>query len=402
MGILRLVLTSTVVLLWVVPGADETGLRGEESGAAPSDDDGPVWPFSEFFEGNAPKEVWPQMTVDHKQIDLDERSRLALLKALQDPNTKVIWLGPGLVPPDLTLATVSLRGDVYTLDVHLGAEGGLTIGTVYPRYRVFSPPLAEAMEHVLERNGLFKTYRGRCLQHWLRVEQGKPSEYPQPTPEEQVAMAREEKRRSFSYRMTPKEARMLKEVDAFLKGGGDVNARDEDGRTRLHQAAEEGYRFVVEHLLLRGAAPDARRKHGGTPLMEACMGGHRGCAAVLIIGGADVNATSASGATPLFWAARGTLSLELDPQRVELVEMLIQARANVNASTTAGDTPLHGAAGQGWREVVELLLAAGADPTAKNNQGQTALGVARSYRRKAVVALLESHDTKQKEAGGKP
>jgi hypothetical protein len=320
--------------------------------------------------------------------------------ALQDPKLRVMWLGNILIG-GVDAAEIVLPGDLYTLEICLDRGWGFVMG-VGRNYCVFSPLLAKAMERILKQNGLLKGYQGRCFRRWLGLDGAKPSEYPQPTSEEQVAMAREEKRRSFSCRMTPKEARMLEEVDAFLKGGGDVNARDEDGRTRLHQAAEEGHRFVVEHLLLRGAAPDARRKHGGTPLMDACMGGHRGCAAVLIIAGADVNATSASGATPLFWAAHGTLSLGLNPQRVALVEMLIREQANVNASTTDGDTPLHGAAHQGWREVAELLLTAGADPTAKNKRGQTALDVVPCYRRKAFVALFESHGAKQQEPPAEP
>ena len=46
-----------------------------------------------------------------------------------------------------------------------------------------------------------------------------------------------------------KENNLIREVRSFLKEGGNINAKDEDGQTYLHNAAENGQLRLLEFLL---------------------------------------------------------------------------------------------------------------------------------------------------------
>jgi len=48
----------------------------------------------------------------------------------------------------------------------------------------------------------------------------------------------------------------------LVEGGADVNARQRDGFTPLHEAAQNGDGELVEYLLARGADPAAKLDDG--------------------------------------------------------------------------------------------------------------------------------------------
>jgi hypothetical protein len=54
-------------------------------------------------------------------------------------------------------------------------------------------------------------------------------------------------------------------VKRHLDKGSDVNAKDEDGVTPLHYAAEGGYNEIVELLIDKGANVNAKDENGATP-----------------------------------------------------------------------------------------------------------------------------------------
>jgi len=91
----------------------------------------------------------------------------------------------------------------------------------------------------------------------------------------------------------------IEAVKQYLDAGTDVNAKEENGVTPLHQAAFYGQKEVVELLIAKGADVNAKEEEGWTPLHFAAEGGHKEVAELLIAAGADVNARDNGGETPL-------------------------------------------------------------------------------------------------------
>lgn len=72
------------------------------------------------------------------------------------------------------------------------------------------------------------------------------------------------------------------EFDEKVANSADVNAKDLNGRTALHEAAKAGTLAVVSYLLSRGAQIDAQDDHGTTPLAEALRFNHDDLARLLL------------------------------------------------------------------------------------------------------------------------
>lgn len=128
-------------------------------------------------------------------------------------------------------------------------------------------------------------------------------------------------------------------IDALIKSGADVNARDRFDNTVLMWAAAKNPNPEVIKMLI-----DA---------------------------GADVNAkvervyVSFTGYDALVFAVRHN--------NVDVIKTLIDAGADVNARLNFSDyTVLMSAVSVNNPEIIKLLLSVGADPNAKNNKGRTA------------------------------
>lgn len=93
-------------------------------------------------------------------------------------------------------------------------------------------------------------------------------------------------------------------VEKLLAHGADVKARDGDGDTALHGAAQTGNVDIVRMLLDKGADPNAKNQHGGTPLMWAAVFGHAEAAQLLLARGADASLKDSDGVTAAEWAVR--------------------------------------------------------------------------------------------------
>ena len=70
-----------------------------------------------------------------------------------------------------------------------------------------------------------------------------------------------------------------------------INAADEDGKTPLMYACENGHLEVVRAFIASGAVVHAADENYRTPLMYACANGHIEVAKTLIAAGANVNST---------------------------------------------------------------------------------------------------------------
>ncbi|KAL6697259.1 nacht and ankyrin domain-containing protein [Trichoderma pleuroticola] len=83
-----------------------------------------------------------------------------------------------------------------------------------------------------------------------------------------------------------------------------INAKYENGETRLLRAAKEGQETAVRLLLGAGAQVDLVDRDNLTPLSWAAGNGHEGVVRLLLAAGAQVDAKCAMGRTPLLYAAR--------------------------------------------------------------------------------------------------
>jgi ankyrin repeat protein len=157
-------------------------------------------------------------------------------------------------------------------------------------------------------------------------------------------------------------------VAAMMLASGAIFATDSvepDGTTPLHWAAHEGDAARVDALIRKGADVNARNRFGSTPLYEAALEGHTEIIRKLLKAKADPDAANAGGMTALMIVARTS--------NAEAADALVRAGADVNAKEpTRGQTALILAAAQSQPEVVRVLLKGGADPEIRtpSNLGQ--------------------------------
>ncbi|MFA5725473.1 MAG: ankyrin repeat domain-containing protein [Candidatus Omnitrophota bacterium] len=154
----------------------------------------------------------------------------------------------------------------------------------------------------------------------------------------------------------------------LIAKGADINAKDCDGRTRLHLAVigdtiENDILPVKEDaalLIAKGADVNARDKNQWTPLHLAVFFARNKDAALLIAKGADINAKDQFGEMPLHIAVRDTINNIRQNKVVEIVELLIAKGADINAKDELGNTPLQYAESNNLKDVAGLLKKHGA------------------------------------------
>jgi ankyrin repeat protein len=134
---------------------------------------------------------------------------------------------------------------------------------------------------------------------------------------------------------------------------------------KLVAAAGKGDAAVVQAALREGAAIDARDRNGRTALLIATHANKVEVARVLIAAGADVNAKDSIQDSPYLYAgAEG---------RNEILKMTLAAGADLKSTNRYGGTALIPAAHHGHPETVKILLATAIDKDHVNNLGWTAL-----------------------------
>ncbi|OGE49580.1 hypothetical protein PENARI_c020G07591 [Penicillium arizonense] len=203
-------------------------------------------------------------------------------------------------------------------------------------------------------------------------------------------------------------------IKTMLQQRVEINAEDQEGRTPLSWAAENGRELVVKLLLDRGARLETKDNvFCQTPLSLAAQNGHNLVVKLLLDKGACLETKDNFGQTPLSLAAgnghdlvvkllldkgacletkdncgQTPLSLAAGNGHDLVVKLLLDKGACLETKDNCGQTPLLWAARNGHKLVVKLLLDKGADPDVKDDKGQTPLSLAARYGGESVVELL--------------
>jgi ankyrin repeat protein len=145
---------------------------------------------------------------------------------------------------------------------------------------------------------------------------------------------------------------------------------------------------MVKFLLDRGASLAARDNDGFTPLHGAADHGHAELVEFFLARGLDVNLRSTTQYTPLHCAANAAFTNEI--HYVAVVQLLLDHGADLDARERYNLTPLHFAAVMGRPQIIKILLAAKADPQVPDISGKTALDWAIARQHSDCVELLRS------------
>jgi ankyrin repeat protein len=172
----------------------------------------------------------------------------------------------------------------------------------------------------------------------------------------------------------------------LLDAGGDIEAKDENGKTALHHACKEMDVFfgwgpvnaVAAILLDHGADPKVVDKRGYSPLHLVSVMGPT-LVDLLVKHGADVNAARFDGETPLHSILRRSYSKN-DAKEDAFVRLLALG-ADCSATDRNGNTPLHLIFKDHCQKGARLnaLVKAGADLNKRNKQGQMPLHLLGRY-----------------------
>ncbi|GIY84975.1 ankyrin-1 [Caerostris darwini] len=218
-------------------------------------------------------------------------------------------------------------------------------------------------------------------------------------------------------------------AELIIKSGADVNARNEDGETPLHNAARQGQLKTVTQLLEDGAGLDSLSKigetathyassihkeqihyptedkdlialmlqNGGSVTTETQKNNETAIHYVCRVGNEDIlkeiiarlpqsklqiacNKQAANGWSPLLYACDSGKSL--------VVQLLLQNGARVDVFDIEGRAGLHLAAEHGHADVIEILLNHKAFVNVRTKRGMTPLHHAAAQGHTNVVKLL--------------
>lgn len=177
------------------------------------------------------------------------------------------------------------------------------------------------------------------------------------------------------------------EVEALLKAGGDLEARDDNGRTPLLVAAYRGDTAVAKALLEVGANPNALDNQSYDAITIAAVANDLAMLKLMLASGGNARAiTSPYSGTALIASAHAG--------HAAVVEVLIAHRAPLDHVNNLGWTALIeaivlGDGSERYQKIVAALIAAGADLNLADRNGRKPLTLARDKGVTEIAALLE-------------
>ena len=168
------------------------------------------------------------------------------------------------------------------------------------------------------------------------------------------------------------------------------------GGSEIHAAAVQGNLAGVKSILAeKPELVNARDKDGWSPLHIAADADQNQMVALLLANGAEVNAKTfgksgwGHSKKEFGWTA---LHMAANAGNKEMAELLFANGAEVNVRTNIGHAPLHMACIDGHKEMVELLLANGAEVNAITDEGRTPLKYSVVMGHDGVSDLLRKDD----------
>ncbi|GAM18909.1 hypothetical protein SAMD00019534_020840 [Acytostelium subglobosum LB1] len=150
-------------------------------------------------------------------------------------------------------------------------------------------------------------------------------------------------------------------LNAFRDTKTDINIKDKNGYTALHQAVAANDQILMRLLQHEGINVDVCNDDKNTPLHYFCQNFRSpNCQdpfQIFLSKHVSVNAQNKNGETPLHKAIFN------NSIRLLMVNQLLEAHADVNLLTFNQESPLHYAVYLGRADLVNVLLKAGADVT---------------------------------------
>ncbi|KAJ3113978.1 hypothetical protein HDU96_002670 [Phlyctochytrium bullatum] len=168
----------------------------------------------------------------------------------------------------------------------------------------------------------------------------------------------------------------------LVEHGVDINAKDEDGSTLLHNLnlGYPGNVGIAQLLIEKGAELEARDEDGKTPLHRAAFYNSHDIARLLVENGADLEARDVDACTPLHHATCNA--------NLEFILLLVEKGADIRVTDANGSTPIHDAASEGNFDAVKLFIERGADVNGRDRRRMTPLHYACANDCLQVVELL--------------
>lgn len=128
-----------------------------------------------------------------------------------------------------------------------------------------------------------------------------------------------------------------------------VDVFDNEGRSALHLAAEQGYLPVCDSLLTNKAFINSKSRNGRTALHLAAMNGYIHLVKFLIKDhNAVIDILTLKKQTPLHLAAAAG--------QIEVCKLLLELGADIDATDEGGQKPIHAACQNNHSEVAKLFL----------------------------------------------